>query len=136
MGGSTNIAGTLTADDEVLDCGKSVNYSFVDNLPGVAYRHLHPLVPEPEAMSFFTKRNKQNNKNQVVTEIDVNALERRLKRSKRDKPKSIQLYNQIGNFWRIKGDAYKSIECFRRALAVSPYNSEVRIQNSAFQILI
>lgn len=41
------------------------------------------------------------------------------------KPKSVQLYNQIGNFWRIKGDAAKSIECFRRALAVSPQNAEV-----------
>ena len=37
----------------------------------------------------------------------------------------MQLYNQIGNFWRIKGDAEKAIECFRRALAVSPYNAEV-----------
>lgn len=41
------------------------------------------------------------------------------------KPKSVQLYNQIGNFWRIKGDPAKAIECFRRALAVSPHNSEV-----------
>lgn len=41
------------------------------------------------------------------------------------KPKSVQLYNQIGNFWRIKGDAQRSIECFRRALAVSPHNAEV-----------
>lgn len=37
----------------------------------------------------------------------------------------MQLYNQIGNFWRIKGDAEKAIECFRRALAVSPHNAEV-----------
>lgn len=41
------------------------------------------------------------------------------------KPKSVQLYNQIGNFWRIKGDSHKAIECFRRALAVSPHNAEV-----------
>lgn len=41
------------------------------------------------------------------------------------KPKSVQLYNQIGNFWRVKGDAQRSIECFRRALAVSPHNAEV-----------
>lgn len=37
----------------------------------------------------------------------------------------MQLYNQIGNFWRIKGDANKAIECFRRALAASPHNAEV-----------
>ena len=41
------------------------------------------------------------------------------------KPKSLQLYNQIGNFWRVKGDAAKAIECFRRSLAVSPNNAEV-----------
>lgn len=41
------------------------------------------------------------------------------------KPKSVSLYNQIGNFWRIKGDASRAIECFRRALAVSPHNAEV-----------
>lgn len=38
---------------------------------------------------------------------------------------SMQLFNQIGNFWRIKGDATKSIDCFRRALSISPSNSEV-----------
>lgn len=59
------------------------------------------------------------------TDIDVAALERKLKKAKREKPKSVQLYNQIGNFWRLKGDTYKSIECFRRALAVSPHNAEV-----------
>lgn len=37
----------------------------------------------------------------------------------------MQLYNQIGNFWRIKGDAQKAIECFRRALAVAPHNPDV-----------
>lgn len=48
-----------------------------------------------------------------------------MKKAKREKPMSVQLYNQIGNFWRIKGDATKSIECFRRALSISPSNSEV-----------
>lgn len=61
------------------------------------------------------------------TDMDVVALERKLKKAKREKPKSVQLYNQIGNFWRLKGDTYKSIECFRRALAVSPHNAEVII---------
>ena len=35
------------------------------------------------------------------------------------------MYNQIGNFWRIKGDTQRSIECFRRALALAPNNSDV-----------
>lgn len=69
----------------------------------------------------FTKKKSFKN---GVTELDINALEKRLKKAKREKPKSVQLYNQIGNFWRIKGDTRQSIECFRRALAVSPYNAE------------
>lgn len=72
----------------------------------------------------FTKRRSYKN-GIAITEFDINALEKRLKKAKREKPKSIQLYNQIGNYWRIKGDTRQSIECFRKALAVSPYNSDV-----------
>ncbi|XP_068629429.1 tetratricopeptide repeat protein 17-like [Battus philenor] len=110
------------ADDEYLDCGKAVNFTYYDNLVGVARRHRHPNVPEPQVALIFTKKKSFKN---GVSELDINALEKRLKKAKREKPKSVQLYNQIGNFWRIKGDTRQSIECFRRALAVSPYNSEV-----------
>uniref|UniRef100_A0A1B6D116 Uncharacterized protein n=1 Tax=Clastoptera arizonana TaxID=38151 RepID=A0A1B6D116_9HEMI len=106
----------LDTDEEILDCGKTVNFTYYDNLVGVANRMSHPNVPEPQVALIFKKRN---------SELDVDALERRLKKAKREKPKSVQLYNQIGNFWRIKGDTQKSIECFRRALAVSPHNAEV-----------
>ncbi|XP_023951887.2 uncharacterized protein LOC112055845 [Bicyclus anynana] len=109
-------------EDEYLDCGKSVNFTYYDNLVGVQRRHRHPNVPEPQVALIFTKKKSFKN---GVTELDINALEKRLKKAKREKPKSVQLYNQIGNFWRIKGDTRQSIECFRRALAVSPYNSEV-----------
>jgi len=37
----------------------------------------------------------------------------------------VQLYNQMGNFNRIKGHTLRAIECFRRALAVAPNNPEV-----------
>lgn len=87
---------------------------------GVAQRFTHPQVPEPEVSYIFFKKDTHSQKT-----FDIDALERRLKKAKREKPKSIQLYNQIGNFWRIKGDARQSIECFRRALAVSPKNAEV-----------
>ncbi|XP_077302720.1 uncharacterized protein LOC143923088 isoform X2 [Arctopsyche grandis] len=111
-------------DDEFLDCGKAVNFTHYDNLVGVARRHRHPNVPEPQVALIFSK--KKNYKNGgTFSDLDVNALERRLKKAKREKPKSVQLYNQIGNFWRIKGDTRQSIECFRRALAVSPHNAEV-----------
>ncbi|XP_066995577.1 uncharacterized protein [Anabrus simplex] len=116
-GGTQHI--DFSEQDEHLDCGKPVNFTYYDNLVGVANRHNHPTVPEPQVAMIFKKRNSKN------SEIDVDALERKLKKAKREKPKSVQLYNQIGNFWRIKGDAEKSIECFRRALAVSPHNAEV-----------
>lgn len=125
-------------NDEVLDCGKAVNFTYYDNLVGVANRHRHPNVPEPQVALIFSKKKGTatslggasagrpvGNGIQTPTDFDVNALERRLKKAKREKPKSVSLYNQIGNFWRIKGDAHKSIECFRRALAVSPHNAEV-----------
>jgi tetratricopeptide (TPR) repeat protein len=93
-----------------------VNFTYYDNLVGIANRMNHPNVPEPQVALIFKKRN---------AELDIEGLERRLKKAKREKPKSVQLYNQIGNFFRIKGDTTKSIECFRRALAVSPHNAEV-----------
>ncbi|XP_015119296.1 uncharacterized protein LOC107042663 [Diachasma alloeum] len=106
-------------DDIVLDCGKPVNYTYYDNLVGIANRNKHPLVPEPHVALMFKKGSTK------VEDVDIDLLERRLKKAKREKPKSVQLYNQIGNFWRIKGNAERSIECFRRALAVSPHNAEV-----------
>lgn len=79
----------------------------------------------------FTKKKSYKNGG-TVSDFDVNALERRLKKAKREKPKSVQLYNQIGNYWRIKGDTRQSIECFRRALAVSPHNAEVFYKKDTF----
>lgn len=35
------------------------------------------------------------------------------------------MLNQIGNYWRIRGNTYQAIECFRRALSLSPDNSDV-----------
>lgn len=37
-----------SVDDEYLDCGKAVNFTYYDNLVGVARRHRHPNVPEPQ----------------------------------------------------------------------------------------
>ncbi|XP_012282514.1 tetratricopeptide repeat protein 17-like isoform X2 [Orussus abietinus] len=116
--------------DDVLDCGKPVNFTYYDNLIGVANRNKHPLVPEPNVALIFKKKGAKG-----IVDVDINSLEKRLKKAKREKPKSVQLYNQIGNFWRIKGNAQRSIECFRRALAVSPHNAEVLL-NLARVLLI
>lgn len=72
------------------------------------------------ALQFLKHKNVKNLKN-----FNVDVLEKRLRKAKRDRPNSVHLYNQIGNFWRIKGNATMSIECFRRALAISPTNPEV-----------
>lgn len=40
-------------------------------------------------------------------------------------PNSVVVCNQIANFWRIRGNTYQSIECFRKALETSPNNADV-----------
>jgi len=102
-----------------LDCGKPVNLTEYDNLRGIANRHNHPHIPEPEVAMIFRKKGSKN------TEVDMNELEKRLKKTRKEKPKSAQVYNQIGNFWRIKGNTQLSIECFRKALSFSPNNPDV-----------
>merc|ERR1719394_1100441 len=107
-------------DDEVLDCGKPVNFTYYDHLVGIQNRASHLHIPEPEVANLFKKKSKKG-----ASDVDIDSIERRLKKSKREKPKSVEIYNQIANFWRIKGDTQASIECFRRALAVSPNNAEI-----------
>ncbi|CAH0556037.1 unnamed protein product [Brassicogethes aeneus] len=108
-------------DDDILDCGKSAEYTYYDNLVGVFNRKKHPSVPEPNAIFTFIKK-----KHLIgMPELDIDALEKKLKKSKKEKPKSIYVYNQIGQFYRMKGNAEQSIECFRKALSMSPHNAEV-----------
>ena len=35
-------------------------------------------------------------------------------------PDSLNVLNQVGNFWRIKGNTQLAIECFRKALSIAP----------------
>lgn len=108
--------------DEVLDCGKPVNYTIFDDLVGIANRKKHKISPEPDVLFTFSTKAKSG---KLKKNFDVDVLESKLRKMKRDKPRSVQLYNQIGNFHRIKGDALLSIECFRKALSINPTNSEV-----------
>lgn len=64
--------------DEYLDCGKAVNFTYYDLLVGVANRHNHPHAPEPQVAMIFKKKGTKS------TELDVNALERKLKKAKRE----------------------------------------------------
>ncbi|XP_055616364.1 tetratricopeptide repeat protein 17-like [Toxorhynchites rutilus septentrionalis] len=105
---------------EPLTCGKPVNFTHYDDLVGVAQRYEHNLAPEPEVAYLFLKRKS----GQSLDHFNIDALERRLRRAKKEQPQTIQLWNQIGNFWRIKGNAGHAIECFRRALSVAPTNAD------------
>ncbi|XP_058063645.1 uncharacterized protein LOC131213592 [Anopheles bellator] len=105
----------------ILDCGKPVNFTYYDDMIGIAQRHNHPIIPEPEVACLFLKKKGPKS----FENFNIDALERQLRKAKKRKPHSVKLYSQIGNFWRIKGDARLSIECFRSALAIDPTNAEV-----------
>lgn len=113
-------SGSTSKKSHVLTCGKPVNFTHFDHLQGIAERHTHPSFPEPEVALIFKKKNKSGNH-----EVNMNDLEKKLRKAKKEKPKSAQVYNQIGNFWRIRGNTQMSIECFRKALSLSPNNSDV-----------
>lgn len=74
-----NLSANMTGEqDDVLDCGKAVNFTYYDYLVGVNNRHNHPHVPEPQVALIFNKNSSKNN------EFDVDALERKLKKAKRE----------------------------------------------------
>lgn len=102
-----------------LTCGKPVNSTQYDHLRGITNRHEHPHIPEPEVAMIFRRKGTRS------SEVDLNDLEQKLLRLKKEKPKSSEVYNQIGNFWRIKGNTQLSIECFRRALSINPDHPDV-----------
>lgn len=69
---------------------------------------------------FLHTQDQEDHKN-----FNVEALEKRLKRFKRQNPLSAELYHHIGNYWRIIGDPVQAIKCFRRSLDIMPSASEV-----------
>merc|ERR1719150_1676616 len=79
--------------EDILDCGKPVNFTYYDHLVGIQNRASHLHIPEPEVANLFKKKSKKG------SEVDIDSIERRLKKSKREKPKSVEIYNQIANFW-------------------------------------
>ena len=104
---------------------------------GISKRKELKSLPEPEVRNFFEQKlflltavfqvlwTFKAKSSRQKTNFDVNALELKLRKEKRDKPRSVQIYNKIGNFARIKGNSLISIECYRKALSINPTNSEV-----------
>lgn len=109
-----------------LTCGKRVNSTQYDHLRGISERHQHSHIPEPDVAMVFQNNGKSS-------EVDMNDLEHKLRKAKRDiekdlsnqRQQSAQVYNLIGNFWRIKGNTQTSIECFRKALSISPDDPDI-----------
>jgi hypothetical protein len=70
-----------TESEEQLDCGKPVNHTFYDHLVGIANRHTHPNVPEPQtSLIFYQKSGKGTKRN----DFDISAVEKRLLKAKRE----------------------------------------------------
>lgn len=108
-------------DNHELSCGKPINFTFYDNLVGVMHRDKHPPLVEPEAMIEFIRKFKFK----AGKTFDLELVENKLKQIKKEKPKTVGTFHQLGNFWRIKGEPRRAIECFRKALAISPHNADV-----------
>lgn len=110
---------TVKSQKKILSCGKVVNYTQYDHLRGISNRGEHPHIPEPEVAIMFRKKGASQ------TEVDMTDLENKLRKLKTETPKSAFTYSQIGNYWRIKGNTQLSIECFRKALAISPNSPDI-----------
>uniref|UniRef100_A0A1A9UHX7 Uncharacterized protein n=1 Tax=Glossina austeni TaxID=7395 RepID=A0A1A9UHX7_GLOAU len=109
---------------ESLDCGQPLNYTQYDYITNIGdhYRHKEmKLMPEPEVAYFFLR----NHDKHAYKNFNLAALEAHLKQAKRDNPHSAKVYHHIGNYWRIVGHAIEAVKCFRRALDISPTESEV-----------
>uniref|UniRef100_A0AAR5PKX7 Tetratricopeptide repeat protein 17 n=1 Tax=Dendroctonus ponderosae TaxID=77166 RepID=A0AAR5PKX7_DENPD len=104
-----------------LDCGKPANATFYDSLAGVMDRGKHPPLVEPEAIGEFVKKYKLN----MGKTVDLELVESKLRQAKKEKPRAVATWHQLGNFWRTKGDPRRAIECFRKALSVAPHHPEV-----------
>lgn len=98
-------------------CGIPVNETVYDNLAGIANRKAHPIFEEPEVSLIFKKNE--------IEELDFKIIETNLQRSLKESPKSVILCNQIGNYLRMRGNTYHAIECFRKALHISPNNADI-----------
>ncbi|XP_038078435.1 tetratricopeptide repeat protein 17-like [Patiria miniata] len=100
-----------------LECTKHVNKTAYDSLSGIIDRAKHPSIPEPEVALIFKRSDSD--------QVDMSALETSLRDRITETPSSLAVLNQVGNFWRIKGNTLLAIECFRKALSISPTNPDI-----------
>lgn len=106
--------------NEQLKCNPYANETQYDFLKGIKRRKKLKGLPEPELITIFDR----------TGQIDMNTLRVKLLRMKKEKLNSVKLYNRIGNYYRMIGNAWQSVECFRKALYIEPYNSDVLINTA------
>lgn len=64
--------------DEPLECGKPANFTYYDQLMGIANRHNHPHIAEPQVAMVFRKKGSKKDT------IDLNTLEKKLRKAKKE----------------------------------------------------
>lgn len=105
---------------EQLKCTPFSNETQYDFLKGIKRRRKLKGLPEPELITIFDRSG----------QIDISILRIKLIRMKKEKLNGVKLFNRIGNYYRMIGNAWQSVECFRKALYIEPYNSDVLINTA------
>ena len=110
-----------------------------DFLEGVARRDQFSIHPEPDVAMVF----KKTTDDQSVDLVEVEKLLKKLLNEVSifivymhdfifilyflQNSNDPQVFNQVGNLWRVKGNTLLAIECFRKALSVSPNDPDALI---------
>lgn len=103
--------------NEQLKCSPVANETQYDFLKGIKRRRKLKGIAEPELITIFDR----------TGQINMDTLRTKILKMKKKKLNGVKLYNRIGNYYRIIGNAHQSIECFRKALVIEPHNSDVLI---------
>lgn len=112
-GGGGGIPINVVDDDspEILDCGRPANFTYYDQLIGVANRHNHPHIPEPQVAMVFRKKGSKKDT------IDLNTLERKLRKAKKEVIKMAGLIRNVKILFGIKNTCFHFLETkFRSTL--------------------
>ncbi|XP_003390378.2 PREDICTED: tetratricopeptide repeat protein 17-like, partial [Amphimedon queenslandica] len=110
----------LSLSSVSLTCGEPVESTPYDFLEGVARRDQFSIHPEPDVAMVFKKTTDDQS-------VDLVEVEKLLKKLLNENSNDPQVFNQVGNLWRVKGNTLLAIECFRKALSVSPNDPDALI---------
>lgn len=75
---SSDELSSSTDSNDVLDCGRHANFTYYDQLIGIANRQNHPQIPEPQVALLFRKKTSKKDT------VDLNVLERKLRKAKKE----------------------------------------------------